>query len=575
MTVPAAAVPAFIELTNQVVSRFLQTVLVVDDEAFIQRSELITPPGVDLREPGPRGEVDAMPDSPATNLPDAKRPPSTGHLLDAKVLVDAFAEHGLVCAVMAPAAAEELIPQIERVAAATDVVVLDWKIAKSNGDIALTAIARIVQADREHGGRLRLILIYTGEPDIENIRDTVATRFRQPAEASSKSIQIDNVRIAFRRKAGGKEVSTDSEIVEKDLPAAIRDEFVAFVGGLLPNAAMTAIAAVREQAHRVLRRFSGKLDGAYLSRRMLLPVPSDAETYLFDLIGDELKTLFDDQFIAATCIGAEVVFDYINWKNAEGSMWKLDKEAQSIPAEEVKRALIEGIDRCDKNIWKTTKIHEKIHSLLHETPAIGEDAHLRFSALSSLRRDVTYSPLQKPPPFLTLGTLLSLDEDVHEGPDEEGNAQSKAGQQGPAPERETVTSYYVCLQPLCDCLRLASGEKRPFLFGALKLADKNFDLVVPSIDKGLLRLKFVSTPFKSEHVRFTGEAHGVVLASPNESGHSWAFVDVDGRRFQWLGELRDPFAQRFIQRLASQLGRVGLAEFEWQRRHAGRGGSEV
>ena len=70
----------------EVVSSFLQTVVVLDDEAFIQRTSGPVPANEEkiarLEEPDPRGTPPnpaGTPSNPAVNQSDATRPPSVGH----------------------------------------------------------------------------------------------------------------------------------------------------------------------------------------------------------------------------------------------------------------------------------------------------------------------------------------------------------------------------------------------------------------------------------------------------------------------------------------------------------------
>jgi hypothetical protein len=94
---------------------------------------------------------------------------------------------------------------------------------------------------------------------------------------------VDNGRSCFASLLLGK-TSASADAVTKDaLPARLIDEFVELARGLLANVALGSIAAVRDETHRVLARFHAGLDAPFLTHRLLLVTPDDAEGYVVDL----------------------------------------------------------------------------------------------------------------------------------------------------------------------------------------------------------------------------------------------------------------------------------------------------
>ena len=95
-------------------------------------------------------------------------------------------------------------------------------------------------------------------------------------------------------------------------------------------------------------------------------------------------------------------------------------------------------------------------------------------------------------------------------------------------------------------------------------SDSPFDLIVKDGHAGDVPLKLDESAAKLRHYAFEPDpATRTVLTSPDRY-----FADTEGQTFTWLCDLRDPIAQRFVQRIAASLSRIALDEFEWQRRHA-------
>src|SRR5690606_38775820 len=117
--------------------------------------------------------------------------------LNAKDLIDAFADKGLVCAVIKPERTGEnsgLIRKTENAAHRADIVILDWQIGdeEEKGDKAIELIKAITKADEnlENGispKRLRLLAIYTSDPDTEAISKKIrdALNIKKPGKESA------------------------------------------------------------------------------------------------------------------------------------------------------------------------------------------------------------------------------------------------------------------------------------------------------------------------------------------------------------------------------------------------------
>jgi hypothetical protein len=291
-------------------AKFLQSVVVVDDQAALTSNagpddDMAVPPGRDnaaaAPEPAPlvpapervvslggeeAGEETTSEAVPHGELRVPEKVPDV-HGLDAKSLIARFAEMGLVCAVLKPDADEDLKPQIAQAAKRADLIVLDWEIYKDGGLTALGLIDRIL-SDDEAGRRLRLIAIYTVEPALKDIADKASAKLDAHYAAMNLK-RLDDftiikgpARVVVLAKQGTRIPKEDHEatariIDVKYLPDRLVEEFSQMTMGLLPKAALVALAALRADTHKLLTIFDRELDAAYLGHRILLPNPRAAE----------------------------------------------------------------------------------------------------------------------------------------------------------------------------------------------------------------------------------------------------------------------------------------------------------
>jgi hypothetical protein len=356
-----------------------------------------------------------------------------------------------------------------------------------------------------------------------------------------------NVRVVFIRKSDGSEVATEAAS-ERQLPERVINEFAEFAGGLLPNVVMTVATAVRENVHLLLQRFGRDLDGAYLGHRMLLTEPEGAESFLFDLVGDEIKSLFDFPELFGRVVGIASLKDYVSECHASESSLALKKSKKdtdpdlipSIPIDRVIQVLESGLNTIEEGwLWGgKNNLYERLHPLFHTSIDDGHRSYARFARLSSFRREAFGSKLPDDfRPMLSLGTILK---DCHD-------------------------QFLVCVQPVCDCVRLRCDAPRKFLLGELDRSERPFDLVVRD-ETGDVRLRFAARPFRLSPIAFNPGNRSAVFGE--RVNGLFQFHSVDGQGYCWIGDLRRLVAQRLASRFSEEIARIGLDEFDWQRLHA-------
>ncbi|TFV82797.1 hypothetical protein E4P40_15545 [Blastococcus sp. CT_GayMR20] len=569
---------------------FLRTALVVDDQALTadDREEeadsaadyALVPPDALLI--GERDHGDA---GPAQTGGAGGADGEAGGRLRTRQLVDAFADERIACAVLAPRmSVTEDRRRVIELAASTDILVIDWLLsplvhAASKPDIgdrtSLQLIREIVQNDVTSGGRLRLICIYTSEPAIDFVLSEVAQGL---STLTSASVDLPFVAdfdegvlagrnlmvrvVAKPREDGG----VDGGLSESLLARFLVEEFVKLAAtGLLPRLAIGAVASVRRHANRLLVRFGEELDAAFLSHRALTS-PYAAEQYALSLVGDEITAL-----LAATHVDAAVHEASVRKRTEElippSSGTRMLPAAKGTPSSdlvaraEAIRFIVEGAGSdSEKEIAlnptgsKKLKNHSTVTSLFFAESDLpfdkGRASDDAFGVLSCLARSLAHDGPGLPAPTLGLGTLL--------------RRRRPSGPAQPSPGY----SYWVCLMPPCDSVRLSEATRFP-LIPLTEPQKGRFDIVIDDVGgHDTIRLKAKPSVLDLEFESFGPSDVGVVEAIWQERPKGWFFTSQSGALLRWMGDLRADQAYRLAVSLGSMLTRPGLDESEFVRVNA-------
>ena len=172
--------------------RFLQTAVVVDDEAYMARG------GAD----GPRAEVVAPSRHKPPSSQDGQDPVGRGsmHTLNAGSITDSFSALGVICGVVGPT---ETVMEMMRQA---DIVVLDWLLQDGDPQCALKLLRSLLTGELDRNS-LRLVAIYTGEARLEDICATVSAELREaeldPIENETRTeVSYRHGRVVLYAKSG-------------------------------------------------------------------------------------------------------------------------------------------------------------------------------------------------------------------------------------------------------------------------------------------------------------------------------------------------------------------------------------
>lgn len=566
--------------SRDLVESFLQNVVVLDDLAVMSEMHHEHPDG------GAVGQLSSphYPELPAARN-DPVRVTQRGARLDADAVIKAFADIGSVCAVLNPVPGDAFQERIAKAAIRADIVVLDWKIHHSVGDATLSIVRSILQSD-QNGHRLRLIAIYTGEPNLarisERTQEVIDEFYDDEVLEIDELLRISKgpVRVVVLAKEG---VTNDrtlerqaQEVTEVDLARRLVDEFALMNSGLLRSLALAGIASVRNKAHQVLMRFDRSLDAAYLGHRLLLHHPPVAEDQVVAALGAELLSVLEADrpglYADISAIRQWLSDKQLEKFNHDEAMEATQKAVQredidrqeednvvdlnaplgfredSNLVEAWSELLLRGVDADGVTLPTEGKAPLKRKST--EAFAHSSDAAMRsnqdFAALLSLKMRYTEER-----PRLTLGTIL---QDLSREPD----------------------TFLICLQPKCDSTRLKSDVGFPFLpLESVSTLTTNvaFDLVVEIQDGRWEHLAIDTRPSRLVARSFSplrDEADeilppGEVLAEGDPT-NGFVFSDTEGINYRWISEIKDEHALRVTGEVASALARPGPDDSEWLRR---------
>lgn len=541
-------------LSNRVAQDFLQTVLIVDDRASLHLKDgpglrSLALAGVehqdeDRAQPTAEPSEDPVP-SPGLVVPEDDELQVELHGdLDAKAIIDGFARLGLVCGVIRPEASEtESISTVVNPAAMrSDVLVLDWWMHGDAGAASLEIIRELSDSTTEQH-RVRLIIVYTAVPDLGQVAANIKGGIDNAELLAPNQVVAGGLRVVVLGKP-------ETEVVEglegavvsfADLPQRVIDEFARVVQGLVSNVALSSLAAVRNNTYRILTRFAKDLDPAYLGHRMLLLHPEDAEDHLVAVVVSELMAVLESTDVrnSAGIDAVKSMVDNDTLTVSDTGMFAQAAARMKIdPKELAVRLARYGAESTEAELVSTEKknIHDWISGVYVVAGTSADNIDERFSVLMNSKLSYGVNA-----PQLHLGVILR--------------------------DRSTG-QFMLCMQPLCDSVRLPAVTDFPFLPLAFK--ENKCNIVVQYGDTfNRLYLQTKMRDLVIRGFRPTLNPPGVIKAKKDDDTGSWVFVpegttDV----LDWVAELRDGFAHKYANVFADSASRVGVDESEWLRRIA-------
>ncbi len=123
--------------------------------------------------------------------------------------------------------------------------------------------------------------------------------------------------------------------------------------------------------------------------------------------------------------------------------------------------------------------------------------------------------------------------------------------------------YLLCLQPVCDSVRLSESE--PFLFCYMDLSSNNKKVthIIPD-GEACCELSFDPCKENRSIIIFSAN-HKATVSEKRDTG---IFLDDKQNEYKWIAQFKPDYAQQAVEKFARELSRVGLTESEWLRLRA-------
>ena len=521
--------PDFNEITKNIVSNFLHSVLFIDDSAYRQDEE--------------------------------------DDFFDSKKISSVFAKYGILTTIYSPLVDSDLsYCNCKILFYKSDVIVLDWnlKLDSTSDDLdeevdsdnieprgfyTKRLIKSYVNENKDTDNKtLKLFLVYTVEMDLFGVTNSIYDEFKNDAFFSIDGCKISssNIVIYVCAKDNGSERYKYNPNLKENLlayellPEFIISRFAEFVGGLVPNFALSAITSIRDRIFNILDVFSKDLDCSFLEHYVTVSDDGDPFLFLSKIFGDALTDLIKSNNInLRDWIEAWIAQNYKENKsiNIEGKTLILSSDLLKkafLNRSDFLSVISESKENNNENISKA-KIKKNIHKLFG---ANDETSNYSFARL--VQHSNVFMP--KKNHQLTTGTVvLSLKEE----------------------------KYWLCIQQSCDSERISKGENRSFLFLPLSERErihKNDDIaVVVGKNEHLYVEYFKSYLIKLFSFGNNNEEPSSIYSIYDDNLGKEVFTDSNNNKYLWIAEIKALQTQQIVNSYAAKLSRVGLENFEWLR----------
>ena len=208
----------------------------------------------------------------------------------------------------------------------SDLIVLDWHLHGDDGEATVELLEDVV---RDADGAMRLVAIYTGEPD----RSRVARKLVQRLGAiplDDVRVDIGPLRIVVIGKGDADDDSSSPEAVpEEHLPARLVAHFCDLADGLVRTAALSALAALRGATYRLLTELGPEIDLGYVGQRASVFPSAEAEDHLFAMLVAGLRAVVEDDMATRACTDSHAVALWLARESAQGRGAKLPPDLLS------------------------------------------------------------------------------------------------------------------------------------------------------------------------------------------------------------------------------------------------------
>ena len=500
-----------------------------------------------------------------------------GHRLWVQPVTNGFANRRITCGFYFPANDEgSVVSTALNAARHVDATIVDWQLRPNDTTPARELIAELIKDDRSAGGRLRLIVVYTGERGIDRECKDLHDYLRAQGfddlvpEDQDRALRGRNVLITFANKPRALEGGLGElagpgarPIPWGELPAFVLGQYASLTKGLLQSFALKAIGAVRDDTHHLLSVFDPDLDGAFLAQRAGIGSPTDAEEMMTGLLTSEFACSILDRGVATEILGPHGAVHVLEARAAPATIKVKKYETAEMLYKKIVQTPVGGSKSIKADKVSLTRLVEvgldsgvielKSDEIKSLKKQFFPDDMKALTSLSNFARMALFCReaagerrITREAIYLTGGVIL--------------RSVAKAGK---------AERYLLCVQPGCDAVRLT--EDTAFPFCPLVPGSATFDLVL-RVDGEDKYLKVDRTPRNLTMIKFTPHAKKKCVTPKLRKSKIGFASSADGVFWEFVAELRPPESQHFTTLLVGKFNRVALNGSEWLRLHGSGGG---
>lgn len=476
-------------------------------------------------------------------------------------LMESFAQKGIVCALYEPRVgfSTDSDSEIFRLCERADVIILDWDLHTDGGDNVSKLLAELIKKSQsESPHHVRFCAIYTSQQSLHQLLDRLLKNLeKNECQLDVEQGKLHLVAGATRISVFGKPSSLSRvenerqyEVAENDLADRVIKEFSMLHHGVLPAFALHGLASVRRNTKRLLDKFSGTLDGAFLLHRALVLNESEAFNELPELLSDEIRAVLEDSWPSSFPVSdiASLAVDGIDLENptprwtSKGADYDAKTTFRKF-LKEGRKALYEARNDCDQ--LKEVK----------ENGFQGIKPKLLTGLESMVTKEGRYGPAFLAGLFCNRTQYGNDNRRLHFGT---VVRHRKVG--------EADWNFSLCLMPICDSQRLKKAHNFPFW--QLKnnpkcgIDQKRYGIAIE--EGGATQMLAAGGKMR--------DMLWIALFTPD--GSEWVTAvnrdglfkfESTGIEVEWVAELKPLHAQRIAAHMGTDVSRVGLVESEWLR----------
>lgn len=494
---------------------YFRTALLIDDRAMDTAADL------ESSGPIPAG---------SEPTPGLVETPSESTPLNWNNIVNAFLEEEVVCSVLRPDREDDIQDIAVRGSKITDLLILDWDLFGDDGEATKRAIIRIIGTNPR---RLRVIVVYT-EMRFDSVVDALVNECEMTKESDFVFRKEATIALVFGKssiRAMEGEEESNRIASYSELPTMIREDLEDHFGGLVPELAFNGINVIRESVPRILATFGASLDAPLLAHRALLPEVSDAGPQFIRLLTGEFEAALMESSLT-DLLDEDSISERLERFDIVRAPQTLSEEFKNNSVEE---ALALGLTKLGLN---DNRLNRLLAPLV-EAFGVGREPHKSLAVLMSS------TPFGNIPPRLEAGVVL-----------------------------ENEGEYWLCVQPLCDSVRISGSRKFLLLplvvnFDETGSPKRDSEAMIRAADGTALPVSFSKKQYELLVTEFEPSGNEQsVLAQPEDN--AWFFKATNQTRYRAICRLRSEFTQQAVQKLTSGVARTGVDPSEWLRR-SGRG----